>query len=310
MLKNSCSSDSRLPPAEDLRIVSQRAKRAARILRFEVKFTQFWGCPPTEPEGRAMNKNKNIAVVFVLVLATACVQNALAQAGSGGAQEGGYVPPMDPKRKVNEQDCTKQVQTDGRGNLMCREVTERERRAMIAEQERQARAKKEAAERAERERLERERAEQLAREEAARKARAAEEERLAAERRRLEEEAARKAEEERLRQEKLAEEARLRQIAEQEAREAAERECRRLEQLRADGRALLVEFVDNYSTVDENKGISKQITTFLNTPRKAKPCPPPVATLEQPAKKQPAKKQSAKKQSANATIAVGADGVK
>src|SRR6185369_9362492 len=120
--------------------------------------------------------------------------------------------------------------------------------------------------------------------------------------------AARKAEEERLRQEKLAEEARLRQIAEQEAREAAERECRRLEQLRADGRALLTEFVDNYSTVDENKGIAKQITTFLNTPRKAKPCPPAVAMPEQPAKKQPGK--AAKKQSPKATIAVGAGGVK
>jgi hypothetical protein len=293
--------------------VSQRAKRAPRILSLQVKFTPFRGGAPMEPEGSAMNKNKNIAVVFVLVLAAACAQNALAQVSD--AKDGGYVPPMDPKRKINEQDCTKQVDTVGRGNLLCREVTERERRAMLAEQERQARAKKEAAERAERERLERERAEQLAREEAARKARAAEEERLAAERRRLEEEAARKAEEERLRQEKLAEEARLRQIAEQEAREAAERECQRLAQLRADGRALLVEFVDNYGTVDENTKIAGQITTFLNTPRKAKPCPAPVATLEQPAKKQPAKKQSAKKQSAkkqspNATIAVGADGVK
>jgi len=233
-----------------------------------------------------MNKNMTVAVALVLVLA----------AGSSRPQDGANPPPMDPKRKVNEQDCTRTIQTDGRGNLLCREVTERERRARIAEEERQARARKEAAERAERERLERERAEQLAREEAARKEqlareeaarkqRAAEEERLAAERRRLEAEAARKAEEERVRQEKLAEEARLRQIAEQEAREAAERECRRLEQERLDGRALLVEYVDNYGKVEENKKIAGQITTFLNTPRKAKPCPPAVAMLGQPAKK-------------------------
>jgi len=222
-----------------------------------------------------MHKNITVAVALVLVLA----------AGSSRAQDAANPPPMDPKRKVNEQDCTRTIQTDGRGNLLCREVTERERRARIAEEERQARARKEAAERAERERLERERAEQLAREEAARKQRAAEEERLAAERRRLEAEAARKAEEERVRQEKLAEEARLRQIAEQEAREAAERECRRLEQERLDGRALLTEFVDNYGKVEENKKIAGQITTFLNTPRKAKPRPPAVAMLEQPAKK-------------------------
>jgi len=233
---------------------------------------------------------KNITVAFALV--------AVFAAGSSRAQDGSYAPPppMDPKRKVNEQDCSKSIETDGRGNLLCREVSERERRARIAEEERQAKARRAAEERAERERLERERAEQLAREEAARKEqlareeaarkqRAAEEERLAAERRRLEAEAARKAEEERVRQEKLAEEARLRQIAEQEAREAAERECRRLEQERLDGRALLTEFVDNYGKVEENKKIAGQITTFLNTPRKAKPCPPAVAMLEQPAKK-------------------------
>jgi|SRR6185312_8546493 len=235
-----------------------------------------------------MNKNKNITVVLALVLMLA--------AGSSRPQDPTYgpPPPMDPKRKISEQDCGRTINSDG-GNLLCRELSERERRAKIKEEERQAKARKEAAERAERERLARERAEQLAREEAARKQRAAEEERLAAERRRLEAEAARKAEEERLRQEKLAEEARLRQIAEQEAREAAERECRRLEQARLDGRALLTEFVDNYGTVDENKKIAGQITTFLNTPRKAKPCPPAVAMLEQPAKK--------KKQSPKATVA-------
>ena len=246
-----------------------------------------------------MNKNKNITVVLALVLMLA--------AGSSRPQDPTYgpPPPMDPKRKISEQDCGRTINSDG-GNLLCRELSERERRAKIKEEERQAKARKEAAERAERERLARERAEQLAREEAARKEqlareeaarkqRAAEEERLAAERRRLEAEAARKAEEERLRQEKLAKEARLRQIAEQEAREAAERECRRLEQARLDGRALLTEFVDNYGTVDENKKIAGQITTFLNTPRKAKPCPPAVAMLEQPAKK--------KKQSPKATVA-------
>jgi hypothetical protein len=222
-----------------------------------------------------MNKSMTVAVALVLVLA----------AGSSRPQDGANPPPMDPKRKVNEQDCSGPVVTDGRGNLLCREVTERERRAKIAEQERQARARKEAEERAARERLERERAEQLAREEVARKQRAAEEERLAAERRRLEAEAARKAQEERERQERLAAEARARQLAEQEAREAAERECRRLEQERLDGRALLTEFVDNYGKVEENKGIAGQITAFLNKPRKVKPCPPAVAMLGQPTKK-------------------------
>ena len=244
-----------------------------------------------------MNKNITVAVALVLLLA----------AGSSRPQDAApNPPPMDPKRKVNEQDCSKQVETDGRGNLLCRDISERERRRMNAEKERQAKARKEAAERAERERLARERAEQLALEEAARKARAAEEERLAAERRLAEAEAARKAEEERLRQEKLAEEARLRRIAEQEAREAAERECRRLAQELADGRALLVTFVDNYGTVDENKGISKQITTFLNTPRKAKPCPPAVATLEQPAKEKSPK--ATKKKSPKANLATTAPG--
>jgi len=216
--------------------------------------------------------NKNITVVLLLVLAAGC---------SSKPQDGAYLPPMDPTRKVSEQDCSRPIDTDG-GNLMCREVTEAERRAKIAEEERQARARREAEERAARER---ERAEQLAREEAARKQRAAEEERLAAERRRLEAEAARKAQEERERQERAVAEARARQRAEQEAREAAERECRRLEQERLDGRALLVNFVDNYGKVEEYKGIAGQITAFLNKARKVKPCPPAVAMLGQPTKK-------------------------
>jgi len=208
--------------------------------------------------------NKNITVVLLLVLATGCSTNP---------QEGAY-PPMDPARKVSVQDCIRPIDTTDGGNLLCREVTEAERRARIAEEERQARARKEAEERAARERLERERAEQLALEEAAQKARAAEEERLAAERRRLEEEAARKAREERELQERKEAEARARQRAEQEAREAAERECRRLEQERLDGRALLTNFVATYGKVDEFKEIAGQITAFLDKARKVKPCPP------------------------------------
>ncbi len=210
-----------------------------------------------------MNKNKSI-VLLVLVLAAGC---------SNRLRDAPYAPPMDPTRKIAEQDCVRPIVTD-RGNLMCREVTEAERRARAAEEEKQAKARREAQERAERERLERERAEQLALEEAARKQRAAEEERLAAERRRLEEEAARKAEEERLRREKEEAEALARQRAEQEAREAAARECRRLEQERSEGRALLERFVATYGKDDEFKQIAGQISAFLKKPRKAKPCPP------------------------------------
>jgi len=209
--------------------------------------------------------NKNITVVLVLVLAAPC---------SSGSQDGAYVPPpMDPTRKVSRQVCTRIIHVDG-GNLMCIELTEAQRRAELEE----ARARREAEERAARERFERERAQQLAREEAARKQGAAEEERLAAERRRLEAEAARKAQEERERQERAEAEARARQLAEQEAREAAERECRRLAQERLDGRALLVSFVDNYGKVEENKGIAGQITTFLSRARKVEPCPPANST--------------------------------
>ena len=208
--------------------------------------------------------NKNITVVLLLVLAAGC---------SSTPQDGPAVPPLDPTRKVAEQDCSKPIDTD-RGNLMCREVTAAERRARLAEEERQAKARREAEERAARERLERERAEQLALEEAARKQRAAEEERLAAERRRLEAEAARKAQEERERLERAEAEARARQRAEQEAREAAERECRRLEQERSEGRALLENFVATYGKVEEFKGIAGQISAFLAKARKDKPCPP------------------------------------
>ena len=206
---------------------------------------------------------KNITVVFLLLLAAGC---------SSKPQEA-YAPPMDPGRKVSALDCSREIETGG-ANLMCRDVTEAESRARIAEEERQARAQREAEERTARERLERERAEQLAREEATRKQRAAEEERLAVERRRLEAEAARKAQEVRERQERAEAEARARLRAEQEARVAAARECRRLEQERLDGRALLANFVANYGKVEEFKGIAGQITAFLDKARKVKPCPP------------------------------------
>ncbi len=208
--------------------------------------------------------SRNVTVLLLLVLAAGC---------SNLQQREAPAPTMDPSRKVSVQVCTSVINDDG-GNLLCRQMTEAEYRAKIAEEERQARARREAEERAERERLERERAEQLAREEAARKQRAAEEERLAAERRRLEAEAAAAAAAERERQERLEAEARARQLAEQEAREAAARECRRLEQERSDGRALLANFVADYGKVEEFKGIAGQITAFLGKPRKVKPCPP------------------------------------
>jgi len=89
---------------------------------------------------------------------------------------------------------------------------------------------------------------------------------------RLAAEAARKAQEERERQERAEAEARARQRAEQEAREAAGRECRRLEQERLDGRALLANFVAKYGKVEEFKEIAGQITAFLDKARKVKPC--------------------------------------
>ena len=209
--------------------------------------------------------NKNLTVVLVLLLAAPCVSRS---------QEGAVSPPaMDSSRKVSRQVCTRVIQMDG-GNLMCIQLTDAQRRAEIEEEERQAKARKEAEERAAREKLERARAEQLARDEAARKQQAAEQERLAAERRRAEAAAALAAQQERERQEKAAAEARARQLAEQEAREAAERECRRLEQERSDGRALLANFVAKYGKVDEFKEISGQISAFLDKARKPKPCPP------------------------------------
>jgi hypothetical protein len=208
--------------------------------------------------------NKKMTVVLLLVLAAGC---------SSTPQEGTAVPQMDPGRRISELDCSRENETGG-GNLLCREASEAERQARIAEEERQARARREAEERAARERLERERAEQLAREEAARMQRLAEEERLAAERRRLEEEAARRAQAERERREREEAEALARLRAEQEAREAAARECRRLEQERLDGRAVLANFVATYGKVEEFREIAGQIAAFLAKPRKVKPCPP------------------------------------
>jgi hypothetical protein len=208
-----------------------------------------------------MNK---IMTILLLLLAAGCSSNQ---------RDGAYAPPMDGGRKVSELDCSRESETGG-ANLMCRQVAEAERLARIAEEERQATARREAEARAERERLERERAEQLAREEAARKQRAAEEERLAAERRRLEAEAAAAAAAERERRERAEAQALARQRAEQEAREAAARECRRLEQERSDGRALLEKFVADYGKDEEFKGIAGQITAFLAKARKVKPCPP------------------------------------
>src|SRR5258708_1384283 len=160
-------------------VAARRARCASPSLRSQ--FTQFWRRAPTEPEGGAMNKN--ITVVLVLVLAAPC---------STRSQDGAYVrPPTDPTRKVSRQVCTRIIHMDG-GNLMCIELTEAQRGAEVEEEQRQARARREAEERAARERLQRERAEQLAREEAARKQRAAEEERHAPRAARPETQAARK----------------------------------------------------------------------------------------------------------------------
>jgi hypothetical protein len=224
---------------------------------------------------------KTSLAVLVVLLAAGCVgrfdSETIAKRDSGTAAnpmvDEAFVPPMDPSRKVSEQDCSRPVTTSG-GNLMCREVTAAERRAQLEADERQARARKEAEERAARERLERERAARAALAAAALAARNAELERLAAERRRLEEEATRKAREERARQEKAEADARARLLAAQEAREAAERECRRLEQERNEGRAMLESFVATYGKVAEFKEPAGQIAAFLGKARKAKPCAP------------------------------------
>ena len=216
-------------------------------------------------------KKKSLAVLLLAALAAGCAgrfdPEVVEKRDSGTAAnpmvQETLVPPMDPQRKVSEQDCSRPVDTSG-GNLMCRDVTAAERRAQLEEEERQARARKEA----------QERAAQAAVAAAALAARNAELERLAAERRRLEEEAARKAREERERQEKAEADARARLLAAQEAREAAERECQRLEQERNEGRVMLENFVATYGKVAEFKEPAGHITAFLGKARKAKPCAP------------------------------------
>src|SRR3979490_2273615 len=111
-IKCRCTSCSR-GVAADVRIVSQRAEGAARIVRIEVE-SRTSGVARLQPEGRAMNKN--ITAGALLVLAAGC---------SSQPQDGAYAPPMDPTRKVSEQECSRPIDNDG--NLRCREVTEAER---------------------------------------------------------------------------------------------------------------------------------------------------------------------------------------
>src|SRR5438309_4988694 len=95
-------------------ISSQRAERAARILRFEVE-SRSSGAARLQPEGRAMNKN--ITVVLLLVLAAGC---------SSKPQDGAYAPPMDTTRKVSEQrseEHTSELQSQF--HLVCRLLLEK-----------------------------------------------------------------------------------------------------------------------------------------------------------------------------------------
>src|SRR4051812_6142054 len=97
-------------------VAARRARCAYPSLQNQ--FPQFWRRALRNVKGGAMNKN--ITVVLVLVL--------LAAGCSTRPQDGDYLPPMDPKRKVSERDCTRTIQTDG-GNLMCIELTAAQRRA-------------------------------------------------------------------------------------------------------------------------------------------------------------------------------------
>jgi len=69
-------------------------------------------------------------------------------------------------------------------------------------------------------------------------------------------------------------EARARQLAEQKRVRQVVRECRRLEQERSDGRALLANFVATYGKVDEFQGDSRADHRFLDKARKVKAMPP------------------------------------
>ena len=157
-------------------------------------------------------------------------------------------------------------------------VTEAERRARAAEEERQAKARKEAEERAARERLERERAEacprrgyqqRAAEEERLAKLRAAEEERLA-ERRRLEAEAALKALK-RERQERAA-----KPLPGSAPRRKPGRQPSGSVSVWRNGppAARYSRTSSPPGAVDEFKGIAGQISAFLKKARKPKPCPP------------------------------------
>lgn len=226
-------------------------------------------------KGEKPMKN-NIAVLLVL-LAGGCASgtNPYSQGSSPdmNVQERGTVPPMDPRRKVDAQDCSRPIESAG-GNLLCRgEPSEAQKRAAREEEERLARLRKEAADRAAREAAERERIAREAREAAER----AERERLAAleaERLRLEAERRAKLEEEERQararkeaEERAAREAAERERAEREAREAAERERQRLEEEWLAGRAYLEKFVATYGSVQRFKGVSGQINTFLDKTR-------------------------------------------
>jgi hypothetical protein len=74
---------------------------------------------------------KNLSVLLLLLFAAGCEgtggrfdPNVVDKRDQGTAAnplvQEGYTPPMDPKRKVTEQDCSKPVDT-GTGNLMCKE---------------------------------------------------------------------------------------------------------------------------------------------------------------------------------------------
>jgi hypothetical protein len=223
------------------------------------------------PNLKGESMKKNLAVLLA-VLAAGCASSSYDSGSTPDmvVKDRESIPPMDPKRKVSEQDCSQPVEIAD-GNLMCRgEPSEAQKRAMREEEERLARARRAAEERAARERAERERAEQAAREAAALKARAAEEARLAAleaERRaKLEEEErqarARKEAEERAERERLE-----RERVEREAREAAERERQRLEQEWLAGRALLERFITTYGKVDKFREVAEPITGFLDKTR-------------------------------------------
>lgn len=69
-----------------------------------------------------------IAAVFICLLVTvSCATSKSSGASSGAtgwnatstAAAAAPVPPMDPKRKITEQDCSKPVDLDG-GNLRCK----------------------------------------------------------------------------------------------------------------------------------------------------------------------------------------------